>query len=142
MGEVKRMKMKMSMVVGLIAALLVPAVIIAAAQNPGAPDIPEGSEYGRDTALAYVLGNYPELGDLGDPSKIRTPWHEESLTPEGWVGSNAVRYTKGGWTVEVSSAVVRVPVYSVEIEFAGENAFCWKGTVYQDGNVSVIEFSR
>jgi hypothetical protein len=41
----------------------------------------------------------------------------------------------------VSSAVVRVPVYSVEIEFAGENAFCWKGTVDQDGNVVVIEFS-
>jgi hypothetical protein len=96
MEEVKRMEMKMIMVVSLMVALLVPAVIIVAAQNPGAPDIPEGPEYGRDAALAYVLANYPELGDLGDPSKIRTPWHEESLTPEGWVGSNAVQYTKGG----------------------------------------------
>ena len=67
------MKMKMSMVVSLMVALLIPAVIIVAAQNPGAPDIPEGSEYGRDAALVYVLENYPELGDLGDPSKIRTP---------------------------------------------------------------------
>ena len=36
----------------------------------------------------------------------------------------------------------RAPVYTVEVEYTGSNAFCWKGTVDQAGNVSVIEFSQ
>jgi len=136
------MKMKMSMVVGLIATLLIPAVIILATQNHETTGIPEGPVFGRETALQYILTKYPELNELGNPSKIRTPWQEENLTPEGWAGSNTIRYIKGGWTVRVSNAVVRVPVYSVDVEFTGDNAFHWKGTVDQDGNISVIEFTH
>lgn len=135
------MKTKIIMVVGLIAALLIPAVIILATQNPESTDVPEGSAFGRDAAIQYILANYPELNGLGDPSKIRMPWHEESLTPEGWVGSNMVQYTKGEWTVKVSNAVVREPIYTVEVEYTGEISFQWKGTVDQDGNVAKMEFA-
>jgi len=96
----------------------------------------------RNVALQYILDSYPELGALGNPSTIRTPWHEENLTPNGWVGSTTVQFTKGDWTVKVSNAVVLEPVYTVEVEYAGSNAFCWKGTVNQDGNVLVNEFSQ
>ena len=95
----------------------------------------------RETALQYIFANHPELSGLGNPSKIRTPWLEGILTPEGWVGSNTVQYTKGEWTVKVSNAVIRYIVYSVEVEFTGEKAFNWKGTVDQDGNVVEIEFA-
>lgn len=139
--EVKSIKSKIIMVVGLIAAFLIPAFVIIATQNNGATDIPEGPVFGRETALQYILANHPELNGLGNPSKIRTPWFEEILTPEGLVGSNTVQYTKGEWTVKVSNAVVRDPVYSVEVEFKGDNAFHWKGTVDQDGNVVEIEFT-
>ena len=92
-------------------------------------------------ALRYLLESHAELAGLGNPSMIRTPWHEESLTPEGGVGANTVQYTKGEWTVTVSNSVVLEPVYSVEIEFTGSPSFAWKGTVDQDGNVSTIESS-
>ena len=135
------MKTKMRMVIGMMAALLIPAVIIVAARNGGAPGVPEGPVFGRETALHYVLTSHPELGELINPSRIRTPWHVENLTPEGWVGSNTVRYTKGEWTVEVSNMVVREPVYSVEIGHTGDVGFQWKGTVDQNGNVVETAFT-
>ncbi|GAI73884.1 unnamed protein product [marine sediment metagenome] len=137
----KSIKLKIIVVVGLIAAFLIPAFVITARQNNIVTDVPEGSAFGRETALQYILANHPELSGLGNPSKIRTPWFEGTLTPEGWVGSNTVQYTKGEWTVTVSNAVIRDPVYSVEVEFTGDNAFQWKGTVDQDGNVVEIEFA-
>jgi len=93
-------------------------------------------------ALLYVLEGYPELSKLVNPSTIRTLWHEENLTPNGWVGSSTVQYVKGDWTIKVSNAVILKPVYAVEIEYEGSDAFYWKGTVDQDGNVSVNEFSQ
>jgi hypothetical protein len=134
------MKSKTIMVAGLIAALLIPAFVIIARENDGATDVPEVSVFERETALLYIFANHPELG-LGNPSQIRMPWSEEILTPEGWVGSNTVQHTKGEWTVTVSNAVIRDPVYSVEVEFTGDNAFHWKGTVDQDRNVVEIEFT-
>jgi len=114
------MKTKMRMVIGMMAALLIPAVIIVAARNGGAPGVPEGPVFGRETALH---------------------WHVENLTPEGWVGSNTVRFTKGEWIVKVSNMVVREPVYSVEIGHTGDVGFQWKGTVDQDGNVVETAFT-
>jgi hypothetical protein len=142
MGEVKSLKMKKGLVIAFIVALIIPAVYVYAARLDEPSDASEGSVFGRDVALQYILESYPELNELGNPSTIRTPWHEENLTPNGWVGSNTVQFTKGGWTVKVSNAVVREPVYTVEVEYTGSNAFCWKGTVDQAGNVSVIEFSQ
>ena len=142
MGEVKSLKMKKGLVIAFIAALIIPAVYVYAARLGEPSDAPEGSVFGRDVALQYILESYPELSELVNPSTIRTPWHEENLTPNGWVGSNTVQFTKGGWTVKVSNAVVLEPVYTVEVEYTGSDAFCWRGTVDQAGNVSVIEFSQ
>ena len=132
------MRNKMGMVIAMMTAIMISAVIVVAAGNM-VQEVPEGPVFGRDIALRYLLESHAELTKLGNPSMIRTPWHEESLTPEGWVGANTVQYTKGEWTVTVSNSVVLEPVYSVEIEFAGSPNFVWKGTVDQDGNVSIIE---
>ena len=132
--------MKMSMVAGLVAVLLIPALIVVAIDNSRETTDHEGPEFGRDKAIQFILDNYEELRDLVNPSKIRTPWKEENLTPKGLVGYNTIQYTKGDWTVKVSNAVVLNPIYSVEIDFDGDNTFHWKGTVDQDGTVAVIEF--
>ena len=142
MEEVKSLKMKNGLVIAFIAVLIIPAVYVYASRLGEPWDAPEGSVISRDVALQYILDSYPELGALGNPSTIRTPWHEENLTPNGWVGSTTVQFTKGDWTVKVSNAVVHEPVYTVEVEYTGSNAFCWKGTVDQDGNVSVNELSQ
>jgi hypothetical protein len=136
------MKMKNGLVFAFMAALLIPAVFVYASRLGEPSDAPEGSVFGRDVALQYILESYPELSELVNPLTIRTPWDMENLTPNGWVGSNVVQFTKGDWTVKVSNAVVLEPVYTVEVEYEGSNAFCWKGTVDQTGNVSMIEFSQ
>lgn len=134
------MRNRMGMVIAMMTAIMISAVIVVAAGNM-VQEVPEGPVFGRDMALRYLLENNAELAGLGNPSMIRTPWHEEAFTPEGWVGANKVQYTKGEWTVTVSNSVVPEPVYSVEIEFTGSPNFSWKGTVDQDGNVSTIESS-
>jgi hypothetical protein len=134
--------MKNGLVIAIMAVLIIPAVFVYAARLGEPSDAPEGSVFGRDVALQHILESYPELSELVNPSTIRTPWHEENLTPNGWAGSTTIQFTKGGWTVKVSNAVVLEPVYTVEVEYTGSDAFCWKGTVDQAGNVSVIEFSQ
>jgi hypothetical protein len=141
-GEVKSLEMKNGLVIAFMAALIIPSVFVYASRLGESSEVPEGSVFGRDIALQYILESYPELSELVNPSTIRTPWHEENHTPNGWVGSTTVQFTKGSWTVKVSNAVVREPVYTVEVEYTGSNDFCWKGTVDQAGNVSVIEFSQ
>jgi hypothetical protein len=141
-GEVKSLKMKKGLVIAFLAALIIPAVYVYAARLDEPWDAPEGSVFGRDVALQYILESYPELSELVNPSTIRTPWHEENLNPYKVPGSTTVQFTKGDWTVKVSNAVVLEPVYTVEVEFTGDIAFCWIGTVDQAGNVGVIEFSQ
>ena len=136
------MKMKNGLVIAFMAALIIPSVFVYASRLGESSEVPEGSVFGRDVALQYILESYPELSELVNPSTIRTPWNEKNLTPNGWVGSNIIRFTKGDWTVKVSNSVVLEPVYTVEVEYTGSNAFCWRGTVDQAGNVSVIEFSQ
>ena len=136
------MIMKKGLVMAFIAALIIPSVFVYASRIGEPSETPEGSVFGRDTALQYILENYPELNELRNPSMIRTPWNEENLAPNGWVGSNTVQFTKGDWTVKVSNAVVLEPVYTVEVEYTGDIAFRWTGTVDQAGNVGVIEFSQ
>jgi hypothetical protein len=140
--EVKSLKKKNSLVIAFIAALIIPVVFVYASRLGDSSQVPEGSVFGRDVALQYILESYPELSELVNPSTIRTPWHEENLTPKMWAGSNKIQFIKGDWTVKVSNAVVLEPIYTVEVEYEGSNAFCWKGTVDQAGNVSVIEFSQ
>ena len=112
-GEVKSLKRKKSLVIAFLVVLIIPAVYVYASRLGEPSQAPEGSVFGRDVAIQYILDNYPELSELRNPSKIRTPWNEENLTPNGWVGSNTVQFTKGDWTVKVSNAVVLEPVYTV-----------------------------
>ena len=136
------MKMKKGLVIAFLAALIIPAVYVYASRLGEPSQAPEGSVFGRDVALQYILDNYPGLGELRNPSTIRTPWIVVNLTPVGWVGSNAVQFTKGDWTVKVSNAVVLELVYTVEVGYTGDSTFCWIGTVDQAGNVGVIESSQ
>ena len=136
------MIMKKGLVMAFIAALIIPSVFVYASRLGEPSEAPEGPVFGRDIALQYILENYPKLNEIRNPSTIRTPWNEENLTPQGWVGSNTVQFTKGDWTVKVSNAVVLEPVYTVEVEYTGSNAFRWIGTVDQAGNVGAIKFSQ
>jgi len=135
------LKMKKSLVIAFIVVLIIPAVFVYAKLGEQLK-AREGVVFGRDVAIGYILENYPELNEVVDPSTIRTPWRFENLNPKNWVGSNNVQFTRGDWTVKVSNAVVLEPVYTIEVEYTGGDAFCWKGTVDQAGNVSVIEFSH
>jgi hypothetical protein len=139
--EVKSLKTKKSLVIAFIVALVIPSVIVFASRLGDSLQAPKNSVFGREVAIEYILENY-ELSELVNPSTIRTPWHVENLTPKNWVGSNTIQFTKGDWTVVVSNAVVLEPVYTVKVEYTGSNSFCWEGTVDQDGNVSVTEFSQ
>ena len=93
-------------------------------------------EFGRDTAIDYILQSHEGLGDLQVPSS----WETRDLTP-GLVGVSNLQYIGDGWTVNVTSPVVAEPTYTVEIEHTGEVCFHWKGTVDQDGNVVEMDFA-
>ena len=131
------MNLKLSMVLALIIAGAFPAASILAMHGGKENVVPEGPEYARDTAIQYILKNHDELKGLLAPSS----WAARNLTPEGLIGSNTWRYTSGGWTATTTNMVVRVPTYSVEIEYAGDIGFQWKGTVDQDGNVVETAFT-
>jgi hypothetical protein len=136
MGEVKSLRNRMGVVIGMMTVIVISAVIVVAAGNLVQDEAPEGPVFGRDVALRYLFESKPELSGLVNPSTIRTPWHEEILTPEGCVGEITVQYMKGKWTVTVSTPVVLKPVYYVEVEFTGNPTFTWEGTIDQDGNVA------
>ena len=141
MWEVNSLKMKKSLVIAFVAVLIIPAVFVYASKL-GQSKVVKDAVFARDVAIQYILENYPELSDLVNPSTTWVPWNVKNLTPKNWVGSNIVQFTKGDWVVKVSNAVVLEPIYTVEIEYVGVNAFSWKGTVDQAGSVSVNDFSQ
>ncbi|UCD44896.1 MAG: hypothetical protein JSV27_12440 [Candidatus Bathyarchaeota archaeon] len=93
--------------------------------------------YARDLAIDYALYNHRELSSVEAPDD----WDEEDLTPQGLLGAAKTRFTEGDWIVTVSWAVVRSPVYTVEIDYNGETGFHWTGTVDQAKIVAEQEFS-
>ncbi len=89
-------------------------------------------EMARDAAVAYVIERYG-LSGLSAPVE----WaeiHEGGHPPV--LGYTKLIYAAGDWTVHVGHAVVARPVYEVEIEFSGEPAFNWNGTVDQSSTVT------
>lgn len=106
----------------------------AASESPEAT--PEPPEVARDTALNYILQAHQELVTLQVPST----WEMQNLTP-GILGASNLQYTSGGWTVNVSYAVVLEPTYTVEVNYTGEASFQWTGTVSQNGTVTETSFS-
>ena len=99
--------------------------------------MPSGKWYACFSCIVEAQSKDKPFRDVGIDVGLSS-----ACAPNGWVGSATVQFTKGGWTVKVSNAVVLEPVYTVEVEYAGSNAFCWKGTVNQAGNVLVNEFSQ
>jgi regulator of protease activity HflC (stomatin/prohibitin superfamily) len=93
-------------------------------------------EFGRDTAVDYVLHAHGGLGDIQAPSS----WESHDLTP-GLVGASNLQYVGEGWIVNVSYPVVQYPNYSVKIEYSGDISFHWKGAVDQSGNIEELEYS-
>jgi hypothetical protein len=93
-------------------------------------------EFGRDTAIRFVIATHEELEGLVASSE----WETKDLTPEGLLGASKLQYIADGWTVIVSYPVVWKPTYTVEIDFDGEVGFHWKGTVDQAGTVIETEF--
>ncbi len=92
----------------------------------------------RDIAVAYVITHYEELSDVAAP----TEWAEihEGGVPVV-IGYTKRIYDAGDWTVYVGYPVVARPVYEVEIEYGGEPAFNWNGTVDQDSTVTELSTS-
>jgi len=88
-----------------------------------------------ELAVEHAIMNFRELDGVSAPES----WEVEDLTPEGLVGASKSKFMGDSWTVEASWAVVWKPVYTVEINYGGEDGFHWKGTVDQDGNIVKIE---
>ena len=89
-------------------------------------------EIARDAAVAYVIERYG-LSGLTAPVE----WaeiHEGGHPPV--LGYTKLTYASGDWTVYVGYAVVARPAYDVEIEYGGEPAFSWNGTVDQSSTVT------
>jgi len=127
---------KMSLVIGLMTALVLTSLYSVAVLSREAPRVVETQEDAIDVALDYILNSYEGLSGLQIPSS----WVQQGLVYEDIVGYYVVQYTSGKWTAEVGNAVVQEPVYDVEVEFTGELNFVWKGTVDQSGNVAETEF--
>jgi hypothetical protein len=131
------MNLKLSTVLALIVGGAFPAASILAMRGGNENVVPEGPEFARDLAIEHILKNHVEHKGLLAPSS----WAARNLTPERLVGSNTWQYKSGGWTVTTTNMVVRIPTYSVEIEYEGDTGFLWKGTVDQDGNVVETAFT-
>ena len=127
---------KMSLVIGLMTALVLTSLYSVAVLSREAPRVVETQEDAIDVALDYILNSYEGLSGLQIPSS----WVQQGLVYEDIVGYYVVQYTSGKWTAEVGNAVVQEPVYDVEVEFTGELNFVWKGTVDRNGNVVETEF--
>jgi len=95
-------------------------------------------ETAKDIAVAYVIEHHEELSGL----EIPVEWAE---VHEGGVpvviGYAKRMYVSGDWNVQVGYAVVARPVYEVEIEYGGEPAFNWNGTVDQSSTVKELSTS-
>ena len=128
---------KMGWVIGLMTALVITSLYSVAAQSGEATRVIETQGDAIEVALDYILNSHGGLSELEIPSV----WVDQGLVYEDIVGYSVVQYTSGEWTAEVGNAVVQEPVYDVEVVFAGELNFVWKGTVGQSGNVVETEFA-
>ena len=92
----------------------------------------------KDSAIAYIIEHYEELSGI----EVPTEWAEihEGGQP-AVIGYTKQMYKAGDWNVYVGYAVVARPVYDVEIEYSGEPAFNWNGTVDQSSTVTELSTS-
>jgi hypothetical protein len=89
-------------------------------------------ESARDMIIGYILTTYPQTSSLTLPEQ----WVFEDATPEGLLGSSTFIYSGMGWTITVKFNIVLEPVYTVIVEYEGDNGFTWEGTVDQSLTVT------
>jgi hypothetical protein len=108
-----------------------PAEVPTAAPTEAAVEVPDPVR-ARDATLAYVIANYGEQAPA--PGLI---WTEESITPEGLVGSSSFQYTAEDWVVTVSFPVVAPEATVYQVAAANQSTgFQWEGEVDAAGQVT------
>ncbi len=65
-------------------------------------------------------------------------WVEQDLTPEGLVGSSAIRFVSGSVTIKMSAPVVAPEnlIYTIEEASDISNGFYWEGTLSYFGEIT------
>jgi hypothetical protein len=82
-------------------------------------------ESARDIVLAYLIKTYELNYELSEN------WTVEEMKPQEILGFTSYKYNSGQWSILVEYAVVLNPTYTVTVEYAGDEAFAWRGTVDQ-----------
>ncbi len=97
---------------------------------------PPDPKFAREAAVSYMRIYHAQSAPKGELS-----WTEENTTPEGLVGSNAVRYTAENWIVTVSYPVVapEAVIYQVEVTNEGDG-IQWQGSVDAIGQITETAF--
>jgi hypothetical protein len=82
------------------------------------------AENARDLAIQYIIENHPEL-------KMEIPecWISSVTTEPNMVGSSTIRYQSDNWDILLNYPVVQYPNYEISIQYSGDTAFTWSGTV-------------
>jgi len=102
-------------------------------------DVPDDTIISPEDAVNRVVDFITREHELNEIACFAR-WGVEDLTPEGLLGSSTQRFTAGVWTITVSWQVVRFPVYTVEAEYDGTDAFQWRGTVDHQGGIDELGF--
>lgn len=99
---------------------------------------PPDPKFAREAALSYMSIYHTQSAPKGELF-----WTEENITPEGLVGSNAVRYAAEDWIVTVSYPVVapEAVIYQVEVTNEGDG-IQWQGTVDAIGQITETTFIK
>jgi hypothetical protein len=80
-------------------------------------------EIARDAIISYIISKY------GLNIEAPKSWTVVDTTPEGLLGYQTLQYTSGDWRVVVKHGVTLTPIYSISIQYSGDNSFTWVGTL-------------
>jgi hypothetical protein len=87
---------------------------------PQEADTPESA---RDVVINYIISKY------GLNVKAPTTWTVVDTTPEGLLGYQTLLYTSGDWRVVVKHGLTLTPIYSISVQYSGDDSFTWTGTL-------------
>jgi hypothetical protein len=88
--------------------------------NPLEAGTPESA---RDAVISYIISRY------GINVEAPKSWTVVDTTPEGLLGYQTLQYTSGDWRVVVKHGLTLTPIYSISIQYSGDNSFTWTGTL-------------
>ncbi len=80
-------------------------------------------ESARDAIISYIISRY------GLNVEAPKSWIVVDTTPEGLRGYQTLQYTSGDWIVVVKHGITLTPIYSISIQYSGDNSFTWMGTL-------------